>query len=158
FASTRPRSARHAAWTRRWGGRSTTWDGPDGGHIMIRALFTAGTGMQAQQLNLDVVANNLANVNTPGFKRSRVDFQDLLYQTLRPAGVRTGGGEVPTGVQVGHGTRPVATQKIFAQGNFQQTDNPLDLVIEGDGFFQVARPDGTTAYTRAGSFKRDSQG
>jgi flagellar basal-body rod protein FlgG len=126
---------------------------------MIRALFTAGTGMQAQQLNLDVVANNLANVNTAGFKRSRVDFQDLLYQTMRPAGTRTsGGGEVPTGVQVGHGTRPVATQKIFAQGNFQQTDNPLDVVIEGEGFFQVLRADGSTAYTRAGSFKRDSQG
>ena len=125
---------------------------------MIRALFTASTGMQAQQLNLDTIANNLANVNTSGFKRTRVDFQDLLYQTLRPAGTRTGNGEVPTGLQVGHGTRPVATQKIFAQGNFQQTENPLDLVIEGDGFFQVVRPDGTTAYTRSGAFKRDSQG
>jgi flagellar basal-body rod protein FlgG len=125
---------------------------------MIRALFTAGTGMQAQQVNLDVVANNLANVNTAGFKRSRVDFQDLLYQTLRPAGTRAGSTEVPTGIQVGHGTRLVATQKIFAQGNFQQTENPLDLVIEGDGFFQLARPDGSVAYTRSGSFKRDSQG
>ena len=125
---------------------------------MIRALFTAGTGMQAQQLNLDTIANNLANVNTSGFKRTRVDFQDLLYQTMRPAGTRSGSVEVPTGVQVGHGTRPVATQKIFAQGNFLQTENPLDLVIEGDGFFQVARPDGSLAYTRAGSFKRDSQG
>ncbi len=114
---------------------------------MIRALFTAATGMQAQQLNLDTIANNLANVNTTGFKRNRVDFQDLLYQTLRPAGI-----------QVGHGTRPVATQKIWSQGNFQQTENPLDLVIEGDGFFQVTRPDGTIAYTRAGAFKRDSQG
>jgi flagellar basal-body rod protein FlgG len=114
--------------------------------------------MQAQQLNLDTIANNLANVNTSGFKRTRVDFQDLLYQTLRPAGTRTGNGEVPTGLQVGHGTRPVATQKIFAQGNFHQTENPLDLVIEGDGFFQVVRPDGTIAYTRSGSFKRDSQG
>jgi flagellar basal-body rod protein FlgG len=125
---------------------------------VIRALFTASTGMQAQQLNLDTIANNLANVNTSGFKRTRVDFQDLLYQTLRPAGTRTGNGEVPTGLQVGHGTRPVATQKIFAQGNFQQTENQLDLVIEGDGFFQVVRPDGTTAYTRSGAFKRDSQG
>lgn len=125
---------------------------------MIRALFTASTGMQAQQLNLDTISNNLANVNTNGFKRSRVDFQDLLYQTLRPAGARTGTGEVPTGIQVGHGTRAVATQKIFAQGNFQQTDNPLDLVIEGEGFFQLVRADGTIAYTRAGSFKRDSQG
>ena len=125
---------------------------------MIRALWTAGTGMQAQQLNLDVVANNMANVNTTGFKRSRVDFQDLLYQTLQPAGTRTGGGEVPSGVQVGHGARAIATQKIFAQGNFQQTENPLDLVIEGDGFFQLQRQDGSIAYTRSGSFKRDSQG
>jgi flagellar basal-body rod protein FlgG len=126
---------------------------------MIRALFTAATGMQAQQLNLDTVANNLANVNTTGFKKNRVDFQDLLYQTLRPAGTRVAGGaEVPTGIQVGHGTRPVATQKLWSQGNFQQTENPLDLVIEGDGFFQVNRPDGSIAYTRAGAFKRDSQG
>ncbi len=126
---------------------------------MIRALFTAATGMQAQQLNLDTIANNLANVNTTGFKRNRVDFQDLLYQTLRPAGTRMAGGvEVPTGIQVGHGTRPVATQKLWSQGNFQQTENPLDLVIEGDGFFQLTRPDGTIAYTRAGAFKRDSQG
>ena len=114
--------------------------------------------MQAQQLNLDTVAHNLANVTTAGYKKSRVDFQDLLYQTLRPAGTRVGTGEVPTGIQVGHGTRPVATQKIFAQGNFQQTENPLDMVIEGDGFFQIARPDGTIAYTRAGAFKRDGQG
>jgi flagellar basal-body rod protein FlgG len=125
---------------------------------MIRALFTSATGMQAQQLNLDVIANNLSNVNTTGFKRSRVDFQDLLYQTMRPAGTRSGSNEIATGVQVGHGTRPVATQKIFAQGNFQQTDNPLDLVIEGDGFFSVVRPDGQLAYTRSGAFKRDSQG
>jgi flagellar basal-body rod protein FlgG len=125
---------------------------------VIRALFTAGTGMQAQQTNLDVIANNLANVNTPGFKRSRVDFEDLLYQTARPAGTRSGSGEIPTGAQVGHGTRPVATQKIFAQGHFQQTDNPLDVVIEGDGFFQLVRPDGAIAYSRAGTFKRDSQG
>ncbi|MBI4246970.1 MAG: flagellar basal-body rod protein FlgG [Candidatus Rokubacteria bacterium] len=126
---------------------------------MIRALFTAATGMQAQQLNLDTIANNLANVNTSGFKRNRVDFQDLLYQTLRPAGTRVAAGvEVPTGIQLGHGTRPVATQKIWSQGNFQQTENPLDLVIEGDGFFQLNRPDGSIAYTRAGAFKRDSRG
>jgi flagellar basal-body rod protein FlgG len=125
---------------------------------VIRALFTAGTGMQAQQLNLDVIANNLANVNTNGFKRTRVDFQDLLYQTLKPAGAQSGGGQVPTGVQVGHGTRAAATQKIFAQGTFTQTENPLDMVIEGDGFFQLLRPDGSVSYTRAGSFKRDSQG
>lgn len=125
---------------------------------MIRALFSAATGMQAQQMNLDVIANNIANVNTNGFKKSRVDFQDLLYQTLRPAGVRSGGGEVPTGIQIGHGTRAAATQKIFAQGNMTQTDNPLDMTIDGDGFFKLARPDGTIAYTRAGSFKRDSKG
>ena len=126
---------------------------------MIRALFTAATGMQAQQLNLDTIANNLANVNTTGFKKNRVDFQDLLYQTLRTPGARVASGaEVPTGIQVGHGTRPVATQKLWSQGNFQQTDNPLDLVVEGDGFFQVNRPDGSIAYTRAGAFKRDGQG
>jgi len=126
---------------------------------MIRALFTAATGMQAQQLNLDTIANNLANVNTTGFKRNRVDFQDLIYQTLRPAGTRVAAGvDVPTGLQVGHGTRPVATQKIWSQGNFQQTESPLDLVIEGDGFFQLARPDGSIAYTRAGAFKRDAAG
>jgi flagellar basal-body rod protein FlgG len=126
---------------------------------MIRALFTASTGMQAQQLNLDTIAHNLANVNTTGFKRSRVDFQDLLYQTLRPAGTRmASGAEVPSGLQVGHGSRAVATHKVFMQGNFQQTENPLDLVIEGSGFFQVQLPDGGQAYTRAGAFKLDSQG
>lgn len=126
---------------------------------MIRALFTAATGMQAQQLQLDTVSNNLANVNTTGFKRNRVDFQDLLYQTFRPAGARVAeGAQLPTGLQVGLGTKPAATQKVFLQGDFQQTENPLDLVIEGPGFFQVIRPDGTQAYTRAGAFKKDSTG
>ena len=126
---------------------------------MIRALFTASTGMQAQQLNLDTIAHNLANVNTTGFKRSRVDFQDLLYQTLRSAGTQVASGaEVPSGLQVGHGSRPVATQKIFMQGNFSQTGNPLDLTIEGTGFFLVLLPDGAQAYTRAGAFKLDGQG
>lgn len=126
---------------------------------MIRALFTAATGMEAQQLNLDAIAHNLANVNTTGFKRSRVDFQDLLYQTLRPAGLTLASGtQIPTGIQVGHGSRAAATQKMFSQGNFQQTQSPLDLVIEGPGFFPVLRPDGTAAYTRAGSFKLDGQG
>jgi flagellar basal-body rod protein FlgG len=126
---------------------------------MIRALYTAGTGMQAQQLNLDTIANNLANVNTSGFKRTRIDFQDLIYQTLRPAGASASeGAQLPTGLQVGMGTRPAATQKIFLQGDFQQTENPLDLVIEGEGFFQVTRPDGTLAYTRSGAFKKDSTG
>ena len=126
---------------------------------MIRALYTSSSGMQAQQLNLDAIANNLANVNTAGFKRSRVDFQDLLYQTFRTPGTGSAQGViVPTGIQLGHGTRPVATQQIFSQGDFQQTENPLDLVIENNGFFQVLRPDGTTAYTRSGAFKKDGTG
>lgn len=126
---------------------------------MIRALYTSSSGMQAQQLNLDAIANNLANVNTTGFKRTRVDFQDVLYQTSRMPGTAVAqGATVPTGIQIGHGTRPVATQRIFSQGEFQQTDNPLDLVVEGDGFFQVLRPDGTPAYTRSGAFKKDGTG
>jgi flagellar basal-body rod protein FlgG len=126
---------------------------------MIRALYTSSSGMQAQQLNLDTVANNLANVNTSGFKRTRVDFQDLLYQTFKSPGTSNAQGTtIATGIQVGHGARPVATQRIFSLGDFQQTENPLDLVIEGEGFFQVQRPDGTTAYTRAGAFKKDGTG
>lgn len=126
---------------------------------MIRALYTASSGMQAQQLNLDTIANNLANLNTAGFKRTRVDFQDLLYQTFRAPGTASAQGTtVPTGIQVGHGTRAVATQRIFSQGDFQQTENPLDLVIEDAGFFQVLRPDGSTAYTRSGAFKKDATG
>lgn len=126
---------------------------------MIRSLYTAATGMQAQQLNMDVTANNLANVNTTGFKKSRVDFQDLLYQTLRSAGANQAQGvQVPTGIQVGLGTRPAAVQKIFGQGDFQKTDGKLDMVIEGDGFFQVMMPSGDLAYTRDGSFKVDGQG
>mgnify|MGYP001615023318 CR=1 FL=1 len=126
---------------------------------MIRALYSSSSGMQAQQLNLDTIANNLANVNTTGFKRTRVDFQDLLYQTYRAPGTAgSQGTTIPTGIQGGHGSRPVATQRIFSQGDFQQTENPLDLVIEGDGFFQVTRPDGTTGYTRAGAFKKDGTG
>lgn len=126
---------------------------------MIRALWSAASGMQAQQLNIDVIANNLANVNTAGFKRSRADFQDLLYQTLRLAGAPTAGGnQAPTGMQLGHGTRPAAIQKLFLQGDMQQTQNELDLAIEGSGFFQVAQPSGPAAYTRAGSFKLDKEG
>ncbi len=126
---------------------------------MIRALWTAGTGMNAQQLNIDVTANNLANVNTSGYKKSRVDFQDLLYQNLRSAGTRVASGaEIPVGSQVGHGVRPVSTQKLFTQGAFEETTNPLDMAIEGDGFFQVLLPDGSVAYTRDGSFKQDSTG
>jgi len=126
---------------------------------MLTALWTAGTGMYAQQLNVDNIANNLANVNTVGYKRSRVDFQDLLYQTLRLAGAPSAAGtQIPTGIEIGYGVRPVATQKIFSQGDFQQTENPLDLVIEGEGFFQISLPDGTVAYTRAGAFKTDGDG
>jgi flagellar basal-body rod protein FlgG len=126
---------------------------------MIRGLFTAATGMVAQQLHMDTIANNLANVNTTGFKKSRVDFQDLLYQTPRmPGGATAQGSEAPTGIQVGSGVRPASTQRIFSQGDFQQTDNPLDLVIEGEGFFQLLRGDGSTVYTRAGSFRKDANG
>jgi flagellar basal-body rod protein FlgG len=126
---------------------------------MMSGLWTAASGMEAQQLNMDVVANNLANVNTTGFKRSRVDFQDLLYQTISPAGTTVAeGSQVPTGIQVGLGTEPAAVQKIFSQGDFNHTQNPLDVAIEGDGFFQVLRPDGTIAYTRDGAFKLDNQG
>jgi flagellar basal-body rod protein FlgG len=126
---------------------------------MIRSLWTAASGMQAQTLNIDVVANNLSNVNTAGFKRSRAEFQDLLYETMRPPGVTTAGGsQVPTGIQVGHGTRPVATQRLFTQGDFQHTQNDLDIAIEGSGFFQILQPNGEIAYTRAGNFKIDGEG
>ncbi|NIA20357.1 MAG: flagellar hook-basal body complex protein [Xanthomonadaceae bacterium] len=103
---------------------------------MIRALWTAATGMQSQQVNMDVIANNLANVNSSGFKKSRADFQDILYQTSRAAGTGVDGGEVPTGVQVGLGSRVAAVTKVFTTGDFQQTENELDLAIEGIGFAQ----------------------
>ena len=126
---------------------------------MLRSLWTAATGMQAQALNIDVIANNLANVNTSGFKRSRADFQDLLYETIRMAGSPSSEGtEVPTGIQLGHGTRPAAVQKIFIQGDYQHTGNELDIAIEGDGFFQILQPNGEVAYSRAGSFKMDGEG
>jgi len=126
---------------------------------MLRSLWTASSGMQAQALNIDVIANNLANVNTSGFKKSRADFQDLLYETLKPAGIASSAGtEVPTGIQLGHGSRPAAIQKIFIQGDLQQTKNELDVAIEGDGFFQILQPNGDIAYTRSGAFKLDSQG
>ena len=126
---------------------------------MMRALFSAASGMSAQQLNVDVIANNIANVNTSGFKRSRADFQDLIYQTLvAPGTASTQNTQVPTGIQVGLGVKPVAIQKLFTQGDFQTTGNNLDLVIEGDGFFQITKPDGTINYTRAGSFKLDKNG
>ncbi|MDU2063682.1 MAG: flagellar basal-body rod protein FlgG [Sporomusaceae bacterium] len=126
---------------------------------MMRALWTAGTGMTAQQANIDVISNNLANVNTTGFKKSRTDFQDLMYQTLREPGVATGPDTtVPSGIQMGSGVKQVATQKIYLEGSALQTGNQYDMMIEGDGFFQIDMPDGTTAYTRDGSFKLDSQG
>jgi flagellar basal-body rod protein FlgG len=115
--------------------------------------------MQAQELNIDVIANNLANVNTSGFKKSRAEFQDLLYESMRPAGAASSADTtVPTGIQLGHGTRPSAVQKIFNQGDFQNTENELDWAIEGDGFFQIELPDGATGYTRAGEFKLDADG
>jgi len=126
---------------------------------MIRSLFIAATGMNAQNLKIDVIANNLANVNTVGYKRGRADFQDLMYQTLKAPGATSAeGNQLPSGIQVGLGTKPAAVQKIFQQGDFVQTGNNLDLVIEGDGFFQIAMPDGTIAYTRTGAFKMDSDG
>jgi flagellar basal-body rod protein FlgG len=126
---------------------------------MIRALYTAASGLMAQQMNTDVIANNIANANTPGFKRDRINFQDLLYQTFRRAGQSTlTGSMVPTSLRVGHGVRPIATQKIFMTGAAQQTGNPLDLMINGEGFFQVTMADGTPAYTRDGTFKIDGDG
>ncbi len=126
---------------------------------MIRALWTAASGMEAQQFNIDVIANNLANVNTTGYKKSRADFQDLLYQTLREPGAQSSSSTIyPTGMQLGLGTRPAAVQKVFSQGDFQQTQNPFDLAIEGNGFFQILQPNGEVAYTRAGAFKQDEQG
>jgi len=126
---------------------------------MMRALHTATTGLASQQLNMDVVANNLANVNTTGFKKARAEFQELLYQTLEVAGSETAlGTQEPTSLQVGLGVRAGSTQRMFTQGSLESTGNPLDVAIEGDGFFQVIRENGEIAYTRAGVFNRDSLG
>lgn len=126
---------------------------------MIRSLFTASTGMIAQQMNIDTIANNLANVNTTGFKKSRVNFQDLLYETIKPAGTQTANGTtIPEGIQIGHGVRPSSIAKLHTQGGAIQTGNPFDLAIEGAGFFQITLPDGTTGYTRDGSFKVNAEG
>ena len=115
--------------------------------------------MQSQQLNLDVISNNLANVNTTGFKVSRPQFEDLLYDTTKSAGSQSGGGNMlPTSLQVGQGAVPVATERIFTQGEMSQTGGDLDLAIKGNGFFEVQMPDGTLAFTRDGSFKLDSSG
>jgi flagellar basal-body rod protein FlgG len=115
--------------------------------------------MEAQQANLDNIANNLANVNTTGFKKSNIEFQDLIYDTTRAAGAEQGAGnQLPTGLQIGHGSRVVATSKVFTQGEMTQTGQELDLAIQGDGFFQVQMPDGTIAYTRDGALKKSSTG
>jgi len=126
---------------------------------MIRSLWISKTGLDAQQTQLDVTANNLANVGTTGFKRSRVAFEDLLYQNVRQAGSNSSQQtQLPTGLQIGTGVRPVATPRMFTQGNLQQTGNQLDLAVNGQGFFQIQLPDGTTAFTRDGSFHTDANG
>jgi flagellar basal-body rod protein FlgG len=126
---------------------------------MIRALYSAASGMTAQQLNVDNIANNLANANTAGYKMRRAQFQDLLYQSIVQPGASAGQSTtVPTGLQLGLGTRASSNEIIFTPGNFSQTDNPLDVVIQGNGFFQVRRATGETAYTRAGSFHIDKEG
>ena len=126
---------------------------------MIRSLWIAKTGLDAQQTQLDVISNNLANVSTNGFKGSRAVFEDLLYQNLRQAGSQSSQTTtVPTGLQIGTGVRPVATSRIFTQGSLQKTDNNLDLAINGQGFLQVQMPDGTVGYTRDGSLHRDANG
>ena len=126
---------------------------------MIRSLWTAKTGLEGQQFNVDVISNNLANVSTNGFKRQRAVFEDLLYQVVRQPGAQTSQlNQVPSGLQLGTGVRPVATARVFTTGNLQQTSNQLDIAINGQGFFQVLLPDGSTAYTRDGSFQMDNQG
>jgi flagellar basal-body rod protein FlgG len=126
---------------------------------MIRALYTAASGMNAQTTNIDNVAHNLANVNTTGFKKSRVEFEDLVYQEIRAAGASASSTtEVPVGLEVGLGTRAVATARNFSAGNMRATSAPLDVAIQGEGFFQISLPDGTTGYSRAGTFHLDSQG
>lgn len=126
---------------------------------MIRAMHTAATGMEAQQERIDVISNNLANVNTTGFKKQRADFQDLMYQTTRAPGATSAQGNfVPTGVQVGTGVRTASTHRSFSTGDFAQTGNQLDLAIQGDGFFQVTLPGGQLGYMRSGTLELDSQG
>ena len=126
---------------------------------MIRSLWIARTGLDAKQTSMDVIANNLANVSTNGFKRARPVFEDLLYQTLRQPGAQSSQtSQIPSGLQLGTGARPVSTARIHTQGSLQQTGNDLDLAIDGPGFLQVLLPDGTTAYTRDGSFQKDNQG
>lgn len=126
----------------------------------MRALYTAATGMKAQEYNVEVISNNVANMRTTGFKKQRADFQDLLYQNMRRMGTETSdsGTIVPTGIQIGTGVKLAATGRIMSQGSLEQTGKELDLAIRGEGFFQIDLPDGTTAYTRDGSFERDATG
>lgn len=126
---------------------------------MMRSLRSAASGMIAQQTHIDTIANNMANVGTTGYRRQRTEFQDLIYQNVRTPGGRTAsGGTLPTGVQIGQGARVVSTEFMHSQGALSQTGNPLDLAIEGEGFFQISRPDGTVGYTRAGNLKLDNEG
>ena len=126
---------------------------------MIRALYTAASGMTAQQANIDNVAHNLANVNTAGFKKSRVEFEDLVYDQTKAAGAPTSSSaETPVGLETGLGVRAAATSRDFARGNLKATSGPLDLAIEGDGFFQIQMPSGEIGYTRAGAFHLSSDG
>lgn len=126
---------------------------------MLRALYSSAAGMQSQQTNLDVIANNLANVSTTGFKKNKAEFQDLLYTNARAAGSDAGGGnQVPTGVQIGHGSRLVSTSKVFTDGDLTNTGSQYDVAIQGDGFFEVQLPDGSRAFTRDGALKALSDG
>jgi len=125
----------------------------------MQALWISATGMKAQEMRINVIAHNLANVNTTGYKASRLELEDLAYETLKAQGAQAAGGtQIPTGIQIGLGVRLSAIQKNFLQGDYQQTQNPLDLAIQGRGFFQVMLPDGTLAYTRAGAFKISQDG
>lgn len=126
---------------------------------MIRSLWVAKTGLEAQQTNMDVISNNLANVTTTGFKRQRAVFEDLLYQTLRQPGAQSSEQTtIPSGLQLGTGVRPVATERMHSQGSLTQTNGTFDIAIQGGGFFQIQLPDGTTAYTRSGAFQTDQNG
>jgi flagellar basal-body rod protein FlgG len=126
---------------------------------MIRSLWIAKTGLDAQQTRMAVISNNLANVSTNGFKRARAVFEDLLYQTLRQPGAQSSQQtQVPSGLMLGTGVRPISTARVFSQGSLQRTEGPLDVAINGNGFFQIQMPDGTLAYTRDGSFQLDNTG
>src|SRR5882724_10427225 len=126
---------------------------------MLRALYSAAAGMESQQMNLDVISNNLANVNTTGYKKSKIEFQELLYETTRAPGSEQGAGnQLPTGVQLGQGSRPVSTSRIFTTGELSQTGERLDVAIQGDGFLEVQMADGSRAYTRDGALKTSSDG